>query len=264
MKKKTTKTSNLFTPTGEAIPWEEATRETLLKRIMIAPLRFVCGIPPKRLFGLLLVIEVVLFGVHITLLLCGFAANKSAIRNGISLMVFPLIVLATMQSKAFIWDTDSHTLNQLSWTTFSAFRVVEGERYFFSRLSPISILRGHKDSKHEFLAINSVIFSLSTYAKLERGANEMEFMNDPRVTDAVCRILYAEMQIDKVTAYALEILGAAKNTDKPTTTKYQNIITQYKIMRNTAILELKDHVEQQNQETRRREYLRNALTASRA
>lgn len=84
------------------------------------------------------------------------------------------------------------------------------------------------------------------------------------MTDTVCRILYAEMQVDKVTAYALEILGAAKNTDKPTTGKYQDIITQYKTMRNTAILELQDYVEQQNQETRRREYLRNTLTATRA
>ena len=107
-------------------------------------------------------------------------------------------------------------------------------------------------------------FDLSTYAELARGANKMEFMNDPRVRDAVCRILYAEMQVDKVTAYALEILGTAKNTEKPTTAQYQAIITQYKTMQNTAILELKDHVEQQNQETRRREYLRNAITASRA
>lgn len=221
--------------------------------------------PPKRLFRHLLVLEVVLCGAYITLFLSGSFAHKSVTFHALTLTFFLVVMFASTQAKAFIWwNTDSRTLNQLSWVAYGACQIKENDRYFFSRFSPISILRGHKDSKHEVLALKSVSFSLSPYAELARGANKMEFMNDPRVTDAVCRILYAEMQIDKVTAYALEILGAAKNTDKPTTTKYQTIITQYKTMQNTAVLELKDYVEQQNQETRRHEYLRNALTASRA
>lgn len=265
MKKKPTKTSNLFTPTGEAIPWEEATQETLLKRIMIAPLRFICGMPPKRVYRLFMAIGVTIMAVWTMLVICGIIDKRTVVT---SLMMFaPFFIAAIYLTRSSIFIQKSNKIrsfNKLVWAQYYELLIGKGENYFFSRFSPIGVLSGHKDSKPANPVHNYVDFDLSTYAELARGANKMEFMNDPRVRDAVCRILYAEMQIDKVTAYALEILGAAKNTDKPTTAQYHNIITQYKTMQNTAILELQDYVEQQNQETRRREYLRNTLTKSRA
>jgi hypothetical protein len=265
MKKKPTKTSNLFTPTGEAIPWEDATRETLLKRIMIAPLRFICGMPPKRVYRFFMAICVTIMAAWTVLVICGVIDKRTVTKS--LMMSAPFFVAAIYLTRSSIFIQKSNKIrsfNKLVWAQYYELLIGKDENYFFSRFSPISILSGHKDSKPANLLHNYVDFDLSTYAELARGASKMEFMNDPRVRDAVCRILYAEMQIDRVTAYALEILGAAKNTDKPTTTQYQEIITQYKTMQNTAILELQDYVEQQNQETRRREYLRNAITASRA
>lgn len=265
MKKKPTKTSTLFTPTGEAIPWEEATHETLLKRIMIAPLRFICGMPPKRVYRLFMAISVTIIAVWTILVICGMVDKRTVVTSLMMSAPFFIAAIYLTRSSIFIQKSNKiRSFNKLVWAQYYELLIGKDENYFFSRFSPIGILNGHKDSKSVNTVHNYVDFDLSTYAELARGADKMEFMNDPRVTDAVCRILYTEMQIDKLTNYALEILGAAKNTDKPTTGKYQDIITQYKTMQNTAILELQDYVEQQNQETRRREYLRNALTVSRA
>lgn len=210
-------------------------------------------------------IIVTIMSVWTILVICGIIDKRTVVTS--LMMSAPFFVAAIYLTRSNIFIQKSNKIrgfNKLVWAQYYELLIGMDENYFFSRFSPISILSGHKDSEPANPVHNYVHFDLSTYAELARGANEMEFMNDPRVTDVVCRILYAEMQVDKVTAYALEILGSAKNTDKPTTGKYQDIIAQYKTMQNTAILELKEHVEQQNQETRRREYLRNAITASRA
>lgn len=226
MKKKPTKTSTLFTPTGEAIPWEEATHETLLKRIMIAPLRFICGMPPKRVYRLFMAISVTIIAVWTILVICGMVDKRTVVTSLMMSAPFFIAAIYLTRSSIFIQKSNKiRSFNKLVWAQYYELLIGKDENYFFSRFSPIGILNGHKDSKSVNTVHNYVDFDLSTYAELARGADKMEFMNDPRVTDAVCRILYAEMQVDKVTAYALEILGAAKNTEKPTTAQYQAIIT---------------------------------------
>ena len=238
MKKDINHPENLFGLHGKAVTWEEATRENLLKRILMAPIRFgFCSSQGQ--------ISYVLAAIATTLLVF---SSWDFIRT-ISIVYIYVIVALIFGSifascalirclLAFLEESDILSKNFYHPHIFGSYWYTDVDFYFSSFCE-------HKGTSNDPI-VKNISVPLSEYlyktkadSRLLSSEEDEEIIHNKKATNIICRILYAEMQADKAAEYASKIVSSP---DSVLFEEYQDLIAEYKNMRKEAIEELNNYV----------------------
>ena len=244
MKKDINHPKNLFGLHGKAVTWEEATREKLLKRLLMAPIRFgFCSSQGQ--------ISYVLAAITTTLLVF---SSWDFIRT-ISIVYIYVIVALIFGSifascalircfLAFLEESDILSKSFYHPRIFGSYWYTDVD-FYFSSFSKIRILCEHKETSNDPIVKNisvplsEYLYKTKTDSRLLSSEEDEEIIHNKKATNIICRILYAEMQADKAAEYASKIISS---TDSVLFEEYQDLIVEYKAMRKEAIEELNNYV----------------------
>ena len=244
MKKDINHPKNLFGLHDKAVTWEEATRENLLKRILMAPIRFgFCSSQGQ--------ISYVLAAITTTLLVF---SSWDFIRT-ISIVYIYVIVALIFGSifascalirclLAFLEESDILSKNFYHPHIFGSYWYTDID-FYFSSFSKIRILCEHKGTSNDPIVKNisvplsEYLYKTKTDSRLLSSEEDEEIIHNKKATNIICRILYAEMQADKAAEYASKIISSP---DSVLFEEYQDLIAEYKNMRKEAIEELNNYV----------------------
>lgn len=260
MKKDINHPKNLFGLHGKAVTWEEATRENLLKRILMAPIRFgFCSSQGQ--------ISYVLAAITTTLLVF---SSWDFIRT-ISIVYIYVIVALIFGSifascalirclLAFLEESDILSKNFYHPHIFGSYWYTDID-FYFSSFSKIRILCEHKDTSNDPI-VKNISVPLSEYLyktdiRVLPSKEGEEIIHNKKTMNIICHILYTEMQADKAAEYASKIVSS---TDSVLFEEYQDLIAGYKTMRKEAIEELNNHIGEKVKATQDQKKLQKALS----
>lgn len=242
MKKDINHPKNLFGLHGKAVTWEEATRENLLKRILMAPIWFGFCAPVKQ----------VCFAV-VAIIATAFILVSWDFTRGASI-VYIYGILAIILSSifafcglircmlAFLEESDILLKNFYHPHVFGAYWYTDVDVYF-SSFSKIRILCEHQDTTNEPI-VKNISVPLSEYLyktdiRVLPSKEGEEIIHNKKTMNIICHILYAEMQADKAAEYASKVISSP---DSVLFEEYQDLIAEYKAMRKEAIEELNNYI----------------------
>lgn len=242
MKKDINHPKNLFGLHGKAVTWEEATRENLLKRILMAPIRFgFCSSQGQ--------ISYFLAAITTTLLVF---SSWDFIRT-ISIVYIYVIVALIFGSifascalirclVSFLEESDILSKNFYHPHIFGSYWYTDVD-FYFSSFSKIRILCEHKGTSNDPI-VKNISVPLSEYLyktdiRVLPSEEGEEIIHNKKTMNIICHILYAEMQADKAAEYASKIISSP---DSVLFEEYQDLIAEYKAMRKEAIEELNNYV----------------------
>lgn len=242
MKKDINHPKNLFGLHGKAVTWEEATRENLLKRLLMSPIRFgFCASAKQNSY----VLAAIMFTIWI-LSSWDFTRRAPIVYiYGIVALILSSILAFCMMIRymlAFLEESDMLSEN------FYRPCLLESHCYknayvYFSSFSKIGILSDHKEANNDPIVKNISINLLEYLHKEDIYAlpleERKEAIRNKKAMNIICRILYAEMQADNATEYASKIISS---TDSVLFEEYQDLIVEYKAMRKEAIEELNNYI----------------------
>lgn len=260
MKKDINHPKNLFGLHGKAVTWEEATRENLLKRILMAPIRFGFCAPVKQ----------VCFAV-VAIMATAFILGSWDFTRGTSI-VYIYGILAIILSSIFAFcglircmlayfeETDILLKNFYHPHIFGSYWYTDVD-FYFSSFSKIRILCEHKDTSNDPI-VKNISVPLSEYLyktdiRVLPSKEGEEIIHNKKTTNIICHILYTEMQADKAAEYASKIVSS---TDSVLFEEYQDLIAGYKTMRKEAIEELNNHIGEKVKATQDQKKLQKALS----
>lgn len=242
MKKDINHPKNLFGLHGKAITWEEATRENLLKRILMAPIRFSFCAPVKQ----------VCFAV-VAIIATAFILVSWDFTRGASI-VYIYGILAIILSSIFAFcglircmlayfeESDILLKNFYHPRIFGSYWYTDVD-FYFSSFSKIRVLCEHKDTSN-YPIVKNISVPLSEYLyktdiRVLPSEEGEEIIHNKKTMNIICHILYAEMQADKAAEYASKVISSP---DSVLFEEYQDLIAEYKAMRKEAIEELNNYV----------------------
>lgn len=260
MKKDINHPKNLFGLHGKAVTWEEATRENLLKRILMAPIRFGFCAPVKQ----------VCFAV-VAIMATAFILGSWDFTRGTSI-VYIYGILAIILSSIFAFcglircmlayfeETDILLKNFYHPHIFGSYWYTDVD-FYFSSFSKIRILCEHKDTSNDPI-VKNISVPLSEYLyktdiRVLPSKEGEEIIHNKKTMNIICHILYTEMQADKAAEYASKIVSS---TDSVLFEEYQDLIAGYKTMRKEAIEELNNHIGEKVKATQDQKKLKKALS----
>ena len=260
MKKDINHPKNLFGLHGKAITWEEATRENLLKRILMAPIRFGFCAPVKQ----------VCFAV-VAIIATAFILVSWDFTRGASI-VYIYGILAIILSSifafcglircvlAFLEESDILLKNFYRPRIFGSYWYTDVD-FCFSSFSKIRILCEHQDTTNEPI-VKNISVPLSEYLyktdiRVLPSKEGEEIIHNKKTMNIICHILYAEMQADKAAEYASKIVSSP---DSVLFEEYQDLIAEYKAMRKEAIEELNNYIGEKVKATQDQKELQKALS----
>lgn len=242
MKKDINHPKNLFGLHGKAITWEEATRENLLKRILMAPIRFSFCAPVKQ----------VCFAV-VAIIATAFILVSWDFTRGASI-VYIYGILAIILSSIFAFcglircvlayfeESDILLKNFYHPHVFGSYWYTDVD-FYFSSFSNSGVLSEHKDTSNDPI-VKNISVPLSEYLyktdiRVLPSEEGEEIIHNKKTMNIICHILYAEMQADKAAEYASKIVSSP---DSVLFEEYQDLIAEYKAMRKEAIEELNNYI----------------------
>lgn len=242
MKKDINHPKNLFGLHGKAITWEEATRENLLKRILMAPIRFSFCAPVKQ----------VCFAV-VAIIATAFILVSWDFTRGASI-VYIYGILAIILSSIFAFcglircvlayfeESDILLKNFYHPHVFGSYWYTDVD-FYFSSFSNSGVLSEHKDTSNDSI-VKNISVPLSEYfyktdIRVLPSEEGEEIIHNKKTMNIICHILYAEMQADKAAEYASKIISSP---DSVLFEEYQDLIAEYKAMRKEAIEELNNYI----------------------
>ncbi len=260
MKKDINHPKNLFGLHGKAITWEEATRENLLKRILMAPIRFSFCAPVKQ----------VCFAV-VAIIATAFILVSWDFTRGASI-VYIYGILAIILSSIFAFcglircvlayfeESDILLKNFYHPHAFGSYWYTDVD-FYFSSFSNSGVLSEHKDTSNDPI-VKNISVPLSEYLyktdiRVLPSEEGEEIIHNKKAMNIICRILYAEMQADKAAEYASKIISSP---DSVLFEEYQDLIAEYKAMRKEAIEELNNYVGEKVKATQGQKELQKALS----
>lgn len=260
MKKDINHPKNLFGLHGKAVTWEEATRENLLKRILMAPIRFGFCAPVKQ----------VCFAV-VAIIATAFILGSWDFTRGTSI-VYIYGILAIILSSIFAFcglircmlayfeETDILLKNFYHPHIFGSYWYTDVD-FYFSSFSKIRILCEHKDTSNDPI-VKNISVPLSEYLyktdiRVLPSKEGEEIIHNKKTMNIICHILYAEMQADKAAEYASKIVSSPNSV---LFEEYQDLIAGYKTMRKEAIEELNNHIGEKVKATQDQKKLQKALS----
>lgn len=260
MKKDINHPKNLFGLHGKAITWEEATRENLLKRILMAPIRFGFCAPVKQ----------VCFAV-VAIIATAFILVSWDFTRGASI-VYIYGILAIILSSifafcglircvlAYLEETDILLKNFYHPHFFGAYWYTDVD-VSFSSFSNSGVLSEHKDTSNDPI-VKNISVPLSEYLyktdiRVLPSEEGEDIIHNKKTMNIICHILYAEMQADKAAEYASKIVSSP---DSVLFEEYQDLIAEYKAMRKEAIEELNNYIGEKVKATQDQKELQKALS----
>ena len=260
MKKDINHPKNLFGLHGKAITWEEATRENLLKRILMAPIRFSFCAPVKQ----------VCFAV-VAIIATAFILVSWDFTRGASI-VYIYGILAIILSSIFAFcglircvlayfeESDILLKNFYHPHIFGSYWYTDVD-FYFSSFSNSGVLSEHKDTSNDPI-VKNISVPLSEYLyktdiRVLPSEEGEEIIHNKKTMNIICHILYAEMQADKAAEYASKIVSSP---DSVLFEEYQDLIAGYKTMRKEAIEELNNHIGEKVKVTQDQKKLQKALS----
>lgn len=262
MKKDINHPKNLFGLHGKAVTWEEATRENLLKRILMAPIRFGFCAPVKQ----------VCFAV-VAIMATAFILGSWDFTRGTSI-VYIYGILAIILSSIFAFcglircmlayfeETDILLKNFYHPHVFGSYWYTDVD-FYFSSFSKIRVLCEHKDTSNDPIVKNisvplsEYLYKTKTDSRVLSSKEDKEVIQNKKALDIICRILYAEMQADKAVEYASKIISSP---DSVLFEEYQDLIAEYKAMRKEAIEELNNYIGEKIKASQGQKELQKALS----
>lgn len=260
MKKDINHPKNLFGLHGKAITWEEATRENLLKRILMAPIRFSFCAPVKQ----------VCFAV-VAIIATAFILVSWDFTRGTSI-VYIYGILAIILSSIFAFcglircmlayfeESDILLKNFYHPHIFGSYWYTDVD-FYFSSFSKTGILSEHKDTSN-YPIVKNISVPLSEYLyktdiRVLPSEEGEEIIHNKKTMNIICHILYAEMQADKAAEYASKIISSP---DSVLFEEYQDLIAEYKAMRKEAIEELNNYIGEKIKASQGQKELQKALS----
>lgn len=242
MKKDINHPKNLFGLHGKAVTWKEATRENLLKRLLMAPIRFGFCAPVKQ----------VCFAV-VAIIATAFILVSWDFTRGASI-VYIYGILAIILSSIFAFcglircvlayfeESDILLKNFYHPHVFGSYWYTDVD-FYFSSFSNSGVLSEHKDTSNDPI-VKNISVPLSEYLyktdiRVLPSEEGEEIIHNKKTMNIICHILYAEMQADKAAEYASKIVSSP---DSVLFEEYQDLIAEYKNMRKEAIEELNNYV----------------------
>ena len=260
MKKDINHPKNLFGLHGKAITWEEATKENLLKRILMAPIRFGFCAPVKQ----------VCFAV-VAIIATAFILVSWDFTRGTSI-VYIYGILAIILSSifafcglircmlAFLEESDILLKNFYHPHIFGSYWYTDVD-FYFSSFSKIRVLCEHKDTSNDPI-VKNISVPLSEYLyktdiRVLPSKEGEEIIHNKKTMNIICHILYAEMQADKAAAYASKIVSSP---DSVLFEEYQDLIAEYKAMRKEAIEELNNYIGEKIKAAQEQKEIQKALS----
>ena len=244
MKKDINHPKNLFGLHGKAVTWEEATKENLLKRILMAPIRFGFCAPVKQ----------VCFAA-VAIIATAFILGSWDFTRGTSI-VYIYGILAIILSFIFAFcglircmlayfeETDILLKNFYHPHVFGSYWYTDVD-FYFSSFSKIRVFCEHKDTSNDPIVKNisvplsEYLYKTKTDSRVLSSKEDKEVIQNKKALDIICHILYAEMQADKAAEYASKIVSSP---DSVLFEEYQDLIAEYKTMRKEAIEELNNYI----------------------
>lgn len=244
MKKDINHPKNLFGLHDKAVTWEEATKENLLKRILMAPIRFGFCAPVKQ----------VCFAV-VAIIATAFILGSWDFTRGTSI-VYIYGILAIILSFIFAFcglircmlayfeESDILLKNFYHPHIFGSYWYTDVD-FYFSSFSKIRVLCEHKDTsnypivKNISVPLSEYLYKTKTDSRVLSSKEDKEVIQNKKALDIICHILYAEMQADKAAEYASKIVSSP---DSVLFEEYQDLIAEYKTMRKEAIEELNNYI----------------------
>lgn len=262
MKKDINHPKNLFGLHGKAITLEEATRENLLKRILMAPIRFgFCSSQGQ--------ISCVLAAITTTLLVFSswdfIRTTSIAYIYVIVALIFGSIFASCALIRcllAFLEESDILSKNFYHPRIFGSYWYTDVD-FYFSSFSKIRILCEHKDTSNDPIVKNisvplsEYLYKTKTDSRLLSSEEGEEIIHNKKTMNIICRILYAEMQADKAAEYASKVISSP---DSVLFEEYQDLIAEYKAMRKEAIEELNNYIGEKVKATQDQKKLQKALS----
>lgn len=242
MKKDINHPKNLFGLHDKAVTWEEATKENLLKRILMAPIRFGFCAPVKQ----------VCFAV-VAIMATAFILGSWDFTRGTSI-VYIYGILAIILSFIFAFcglircmlayfeELDILLKNFYHPRIFGSYWYTDVD-FYFSSFSKIRVLCEHKDTSNDPI-VKNISVPLSEYLyktdiRVLPSEEGEEIIHNKKTMNIICHILYAEMQADKAAEYASKVISSP---DSVLFEEYQDLIAEYKAMRKEAIEELNNYI----------------------
>lgn len=242
MKKDINHPKNLFGLHDKAVTWEEATKENLLKRILMAPIRFGFCAPVKQ----------VCFAV-VAIIATAFILGSWDFTRGTSI-VYIYGILAIILSFIFAFcglircmlacfeESDILLKNFYHPRIFGSYWYTDVD-FYFSSFSKIRVLCEHKDTSN-YPIVKNISVPLSEYLyktdiRVLPSEEGEEIIHNKKTMNIICHILYAEMQADKAAEYASKVISSP---DSVLFEEYQDLIAEYKAMRKEAIEELNNYI----------------------
>lgn len=242
MKKDINHPKNLFGLHDKAVTWEEATREKLLKRLIMAPIRFGFCAPVKQ----------VCFAV-VAIIATAFILVSWDFTRGASI-VYIYGILAIILSSIFAFcglircvlayfeELDILLKNFYHPRILGSYWYTDVDIYF-SSFSNSGVLSEHKDTSNDPI-VKNISVPLSEYLyktdiRVLPSEEGEEIIHNKKTMNIIGRILYTEMQADKAAEYASKIISSP---DSVLFEEYQDLIAEYKAMRKEAIEELNNYV----------------------
>lgn len=242
MKKDINHPKNLFGLHGKAVTWEEATKENLLKRILMAPIRFGFCAPVKQVcFAVVAIIATAFILVSWDFIrgasivyICGILAIILS-----SIFAFCGLIRCML---AFLEESDILLKNFYYPRIFGSYWYTDVD-FYFSSFSKIRVLCEHKDTSNDPI-VKNISVPLSEYLyktdiRVLPSEEGEEIIHNKKTMNIICHILYAEMQADKAAEYASKVISSP---DSVLFEEYQDLIAEYKAMRKEAIEELNNYV----------------------
>ena len=242
MKKDINHPKKLFGLHDKAVTWEEATKENLLKRILMAPIRFGFCAPVKQ----------VCFAV-VAIIATAFILGSWDFTRGTSI-VYIYGILAIILSFIFAFcglircmlacfeESDILLKNFYHPRIFGSYWYTDVD-FYFSSFSKIRILCEHKDTSNDPI-VKNISVPLSEYLyktdiRVLPSKEGEEIIHNKKTMNIICHILYTEMQADKAAEYASKVISSP---DSVLFEEYQDLIAEYKAMRKEAIEELNNYI----------------------
>lgn len=260
MKKDINHPKNLFGLHGKAITLEEATRENLLKRILMAPIRFgFCSSQGQ--------ISCVLAAITTTLLVFSswdfIRTTSIAYIYVIVALIFGSIFASCALIRcllAFLEESDILSKNFYHPRIFGSYWYTDVD-FYFSSFSNSGVLSEHKDTSNDPI-VKNISVPLSEYfyktdIRVLPSEEGEEIIHNKKTMNIICHILYAEMQADKAAEYASKIISSP---DSVLFEEYQDLIAEYKAMRKEAIEELNNYIGEKIKASQGQKELQKALS----
>lgn len=260
MKKDINHPKNLFGLHDKAVTWEEATKENLLKRILMAPIRFGFCAPVKQ----------VCFAV-VAIIATAFILGSWDFTRGTSI-VYIYGILAIILSFIFAFcglircmlayfeESDILLKNFYHLRIFGSYWYTDVD-FYFSSFSKIRVLCEHKDTSN-YPIVKNISVPLSEYLyktdiRVLPSEEGEEIIHNKKTMNIICHILYAEMQADKAAEYASKVISSP---DSVLFEEYQDLIAEYKAMRKEAIEELNNYIGEKIKASQGQKELQKALS----